>query len=142
MYVDENLQRSKYQATEVRFKFKSEHSIDNKFFDGELQIIHENQQKEKLIISLFLQISKANTKKFDSLMNKFKILAVEDRKRHKVWFSGCLNAKPNLIDLLGTKNDKEQLTDILNMSFYTYKGSDTLPPCYEQVRWIIYESPL
>jgi len=26
-------------------------------------------------------------------------------------------------------------------SFYTYKGSDTIPPCNEDVRWIIYEQP-
>lgn len=35
-YLDDNLQKFKYTATEVRFKFKSEHSIDNMFYDCEL----------------------------------------------------------------------------------------------------------
>jgi hypothetical protein len=51
-----------------------------------------------------LSISASGTKKFDGFLNRLKVLALEDRKKHKVWFKGCLNAKPNLIDLLGKKN--------------------------------------
>lgn len=28
------------------------------------------------------------------------------------------------------------------MNFFTYLGSDTLPPCYENVRWFVYELPM
>jgi hypothetical protein len=57
-----------------------------------------------MVLSIMLSISASGTKKFDGFLNRLKVLALEDRKKHKVWFKGCLNAKPNLIDLLGKKN--------------------------------------
>ena len=78
-----------------------------------MQIIHENAEKQKMIMSLMLTLSASGTKKFDGLMNKLKVLAIEDRKKHKVWFKGCLNAKPNLIDLLGMKNSKGEMKELL-----------------------------
>jgi len=57
-----------------------------------------------------------------------------NRKEHKAGFKYCLDAKPDLIGLL--------YKEAFSLSFFTYMGSDTLPPCYEDVRWFIYANPL
>lgn len=132
--MDDNLQKFKYTAKEVRFKFKSEHSVDGKYFDCEMQIVHENEQKEKAILSIFLQPRTTGYEIIDELIGKFTIDLYADRKQHKAGFIGCLDATPDLMHMLEKKDWK--------MNFFTYLGSDTLPPCYENVRWFVYELPM
>lgn len=57
-----------------------------------------------------------------------------NRKEHKPGFKYCLDAKPDLINLLYKEG--------FSLSFFTYTGSDTLPPCYEDVKWFIYATPI
>ena len=68
----------------------------------------------------------------DDVLGKFLFDEYPDRKKNKAGFVGCLNSRPNLMNILKK----------WNMSFFTYMGSDTIPPCYENVRWFIYEKPL
>lgn len=47
---------------------------------------------------------------------------------------GCLDSTPNLMNTLKIKN--------FLMSYFTYQGSDTLPPCDEAVTWFVYTTPV
>lgn len=43
IYIDDKFKKTKYRANQVRFKFPSEHSVDFKFYDGEMQIVHVSE---------------------------------------------------------------------------------------------------
>lgn len=87
----------------MRFKFPAEHKINGKFHDAELQIVHENAEKERAFVSIMLTAKSVGYEVIDSLIGKFTIDLFADRKQHKAGFIGCLDAKPNLMDILGIK---------------------------------------
>jgi len=57
-----------------------------------------------------------------------------DRNQHKAGNIGCIDSTPNLMDTLKIKK--------FLMSYFTYEGSDTLPPCNEAVTWFVYSTPV
>lgn len=133
-YIDDNAKKHKWNAREVRFKFPAEHSVNGKFHDGEMQIVHINEEKERAFVSIFLSAKSTGHEIMDTLMGTFKTDLFAERSQHKAGYRQCIDATPNMIDILNKKDWK--------MSFYTYLGSDTLPPCYENVRWFVYEEPV
>lgn len=133
-YRDEKGKKHLWTAKEVRFKFPAEHKINGHFADAELQIVHENPEKERSFVSLMLTAKNAGHETMDGLIGKFTIDLYAKREQHKAGFIGCLDATPNLMDILHKKDWK--------MSFFTYLGSDTIPPCYENVKWFVYEEPI
>ena len=58
----------------------------------------------------------------------------KDNKANEFLSEFDIKTMPNQVDV-----DLRRLfdRDITDHSFYTYKGSETLPPCEENVRWVI-----
>ena len=121
-----------YTAEEIVFHTPSEHQIDGKTYDMEMQVIHYGKSKgdiAKQVILCFLFQSKAG------VYNKF----IDDLD-----FFNLPNAntkrKPLLNSLFIPKifyNADQQGTPLLKpFSFYTYQGSLTQPPCTQ--RSIVY----
>ena len=63
--------RFKNDAYEVRFKFISEHSIDGKFYDGEMQIYHKEESGSISVVCVFLQIDNKQYENGDKYINEF-----------------------------------------------------------------------
>lgn len=54
MYTKNNRrQTNKWKATEIRFKFKSEHKVNGKSYPAEMQIFHTNGE-ERMAVAIFI----------------------------------------------------------------------------------------
>ena len=106
-----------FYLSEIYFHLYSEHRLENKQYPLEMQLVHyrDNYQEnhEKLIISVLFDYS--NNIEND-LLNELKV---------------GLSEEINNADF----------TDIIrdSKSFYYYKGGLTIPPCSENVHWIIFK---
>lgn len=106
-----------FYLSEIYFHLYSEHRLENKQYPLEMQLVHyrDNYQEnnEKLIISVLFDYS--NNIEND-LLNELKV---------------GLSEEINNADF----------SDIIKVSksFYYYKGGLTIPPCSENVHWIIFK---
>ena len=107
---------STFYLSEVYFHLYSEHRIENKQYPLEMQLVHykENYQNnfERLIISVLFDYSNNIENK---LLNELKVGLQEEI-------------------------DTADFSEIVKKSkpFYYYKGGLTIPPCSENVHWIIF----
>lgn len=122
----------------MRFKFPSEHTVNGKQFDMEVQIGHTNSENDRAFVSLLIKKSTQDVEQMDKVLNEFMFELYEDRAHHEAGFIGCLDSTPNLEEILKIKPPN---MSGLNMTYFTYQGSDTLPPCDESVTWFVYEHP-
>ncbi|XP_046354462.2 carbonic anhydrase-related protein-like isoform X1 [Haliotis rufescens] len=134
---------SEYELGEIRFHWGrddsrgSEHTVNNKAFPMEVQLIHWNTRHQDnqedalgrpggvVIVSLFTQVGREHQGLrviTDGLED------VQYKGRQKSLLTGfnpaCLLPDPSLRD------------------FWTYDGSLTAPPCNEEVTWILFRYPL
>lgn len=72
-YMDDKGKKHMWTAKEVRFKIPAEHKINGKFADAEMQIVHENQEKERSFVSLMLTEKNAGHEIMDNMVGKFTI---------------------------------------------------------------------
>lgn len=54
-FINEKFESKSWTATEVRFKSPSEHTIDGKQFDMEVQIGHTNSENDRAFVSIMLK---------------------------------------------------------------------------------------
>lgn len=103
----------------LAFKFPSEHKVNGKQFPLEIEIYHKNRVQEA-VLSIFVLADK----KGDSEINKF----IEDIDSPTWNFDEKITifSKPDLRNL-GPENG-----DYMG-SFFMYTGSDTSPPCRENI---------
>ena len=104
-----------FYLSEVYFHLNSEHKLQNKQYPMEMQLVHYKgnyqNNNEKLIISVLFDYS--NNKEND-LLKALKVGLNEEIE----------NA--DFLDIFGGSK-----------SFYYYKGGLTIPPCSNNVHWII-----
>ena len=96
------------------FHAPSEHHIDDDEYNLELQIVMKNPEQKytNIIYSVFFSVQKISHSFFDLVINK----------ENEIFDLGILfNSTKN-----STSND-----------FYSYIGSITVPPCTENVLWLI-----
>lgn len=115
----------------------SEHTVDGKPFPAELQLMFYNteygsyenaapKQDGLASISVLLKVGKSKNEALDSIVDQMDDVAVEG------------SSIP-----VYTPADNLTLADLVpdlaeeHAPFYTYKGSQTTPPCYETVQWIV-----
>lgn len=105
-----------FYLSEVYFHLYSEHRLESKQYPLEIQLVHysDNYQNnnEKLIISVLFDYS-------NNIENEF----LKDLKIG-----------------LSTEIEHVDFSDVMkkSTSFYYYKGGLTIPPCSENVNWIIF----
>ncbi|XP_064641558.1 carbonic anhydrase-related protein-like isoform X2 [Lineus longissimus] len=132
-----------YELAEIRFHWGredvrgSEHTVNCKAFPMELHLIHYNttlyESLEQAlgkpdgvsIIAIFIQVGREHSG-LKLLTDNFE--DVQHKGRQKT-LSTAFN--PNCL-----------LPDPMLRDFWTYRGSLTIPPCSENVTWIIFRYPL
>lgn len=75
IYKNRKRKRTNWSASEIRFKFPSEHKIDGKHFPGEMQIYHTNDNN-RMAMSFFIS-------DIDSDLMATKLVALEEEKEKK-----------------------------------------------------------
>lgn len=111
-----------YMLKRIVFHTPSEHTIEGKRTRMEIQLVHEDAFGRMVIVSVLGERVRQNP----SLRGVFNTIS-------------NLRAEPWTI--MGvTFNAAEMLPP--DLSYYSYMGSLTTPPCTEGVRWIILQTPI
>jgi carbonic anhydrase len=139
------LDGTKYLGHEINFHTPSEHKIDGKRFDMEMQVIFSNildlAEEEKphtgnkhIVLSfLFYKDPGAYNQFFESLDifnlpdTKTKSRSIENKLYIPKIFYGC---------------DSDEMPAMKPFSFYTYSGSLTTPPCTEKTIHYVASDPI
>ncbi|XP_068683578.1 carbonic anhydrase-like [Montipora foliosa] len=120
----------------------SEHTIDGKAFPAELQVMFYNTdygsyeiaaplQDGLAGISVLLKIGHSKNIALDSIVDQMDDVAIEG------------SSIP-----IYTPADNLTLADLIpelakeHAPYYTYRGSLTVPPCYQSVRWVVMKDPV
>lgn len=111
---------AQYDLLYFDFHAPSEHTIDGQHFDLEMQLVHKNKDGEVAVVSLLIEEGDEN----QALAHMWAHLPeYPDQKLPDSSFSA--------IQVLPKRQH-----------YYTYRGSLTTPPCTENVRWMVMETPI
>lgn len=127
-----------YYATDVIFHTPSEHTIDGKQYPLEIQILHEAKSKgdfgKKVVLSFLFTSKPGIYNKFIDDIEFFNLPNPHDKNRtlHNKLFI------PNIL----LNAEEESYSVIRPFSFYTYQGSQTSPPCVENVIHYVASQPI
>ncbi|KAL7674942.1 hypothetical protein ACOME3_001214 [Neoechinorhynchus agilis] len=119
----------------------SEHTIDGRRFDGEIHFVHWNssafgsfedavnsgQSDGLCVLGVLFKVEERNL----VINQAFSRLAKRARKVQQLKQTSPFTRPLGLKKLFPT-----------NLTYYTYSGSLTTPPCTECVRWIVYDHPI
>jgi len=127
-----------YTAEEIVFHTPSEHTINGKVFDMEMQVIHYGKSKgdlaKQLVLSFLFKKKPGVYNKFIDDLDFFNLPSQISKKR------------AILADLFIPKifyNAKfEDVPSMKPFSFYTYQGSLTAPPCSERTIHYVASEPI
>jgi carbonic anhydrase len=104
-----------YKTKSISFHSPSEHTIDGQRFPLELQITHKTE-KETLILVILYKYSANSNRLLDEVISAFGSMLGND------------------IDLKNAIDGWFAIKD-----FYYYNGSLTVPPCEENIFYVVYE---
>lgn len=177
---DSKRNRVTWKATEVRFKFRSEHTVDEKDYPCEMQVFHTNGE-DRMAVSMFIsdQLSDVSSHKavakfmeqakinpgsevYSSMgksffektnamssvhkaqkegtdyINSFLINSWPDKQKSPYGSEKCIDIGTPALNLTTIMDDSVTFSN----SFYSYMGSDTVPPCNEDVLWYVMKDPI
>jgi len=110
-----------YELTQAHFHSPSEHTLSGKQFPLEVHFLNKDAEGKILVLAAFYNEGKENP-----------ILG-------KIW-----NAIPNP-PAPASSNDLQLNTHEMlptMKTYYEYKGSLTVPPCTEDVQWVVFNTPM
>ncbi len=111
-----SLNGERYNLLQFHTHAPSEHQINGKTYDGVMHFVHKNAKGELLVIGVMLEASDTANAQWEDILNH-----MESGKK------GDLN-----LDGLFTNAAR----------YFHYSGSLTTPPCSENVKWFVMETPL
>jgi carbonic anhydrase len=111
----------KYSFAQLHFHHHSEHQLDQAHMDMELHIVHSDSIGNLLVLTLMIQEGATNDFWEKIFQN------VPTQKKVEVQTSVSLN----LNEIIPT-----------DLSYYTYYGSLTTPPCTATVQFIVLKEPM
>jgi carbonic anhydrase len=112
-----------YQLVQFHFHAPSEHTVDGKQYDAELHLVHKNILGQLVVIGVLLNTSaSAPSGVFDDILMTAPMIQATGTREG--------------LSLNATSLLPEDLT------YFTYSGSLTTPPCTEGVRWFVMQTPV
>lgn len=117
-----------YELDQFSFTVPSSHKLDGTSYPVELNIYHRSPETNKaLIISVFIDVSEASSTSM-AFFNTF------------IPFLPRVSTTEKVINM--SKDWNLYRTIPKNKAFYNYEGSLLLPPCTENVSWIVMDSAI
>jgi len=117
-----NLHGEDFKLTQVEFRTPSEHQLSGNSLPLEAQFVHKNKKGDLAILSVIL------------------IEGAENPEVGKIWsmWPTTKNAETEV------KNSEFNPMVLLprKMTHYSYRGSLTVPPCTEGVKWFVLNTPV
>jgi carbonic anhydrase len=110
-----------YNLVQFHFHTPSEHTVAGKSFGNEMHLVHKNDKGELAVVGVLIENGQENA-------------------AYKAIWS----------NLPKKANEKKSVAVDINASellpkdrkYFTYSGSLTTPPCSENVRWIVLQTPI
>lgn len=119
----------KYELSEIILRSPSEHRINGKAFDMEVQFVHRTRNKKWLTLSVLIEKGEPN-EFFQKIWNEFPNHEKEDPKKSRA-IAKSRTPKISAFDLLPKRK-----------TYYQYEGSHPYPPCKEEVEWHVLSQPI
>ena len=129
---DRRTQFDWYSCSEFHFHAPSEHTVDGKEYDLEMHIVcsmdsDNGSGRNKAVLAYFFKQST------DAYTQKIPILT----KILSNW-----NASSQYYKINFKEDFYKTLKNSVQSNFYFYKGSNTKPPCTEDVNWYVSMQPI
>ncbi len=142
-----------YYAEEIIFHTPSEHTLDGKKYDMEVQIIHYGQTQgdiaKQIILSFLFEKTAGAINPFLEDFNYFDLPNPTSTIRdidQTIFIPKILQTNYDYVNPSDSKtNNVEKDSDFISMnpfSFFTYQGSITFPPCTEDTIMYVASEPL
>lgn len=127
-----------FHGEEIVFHTPSEHTIDGRKFDLEVQVIHYGKSKgdiaNQVVLSFLFYEKPGVFNKFFEKLDYYNLPNEIDTYRD-------LKERLFIPDIF-YKNEENDLNHMKDFSFYSYEGSLTFPPCTERTTYYVAAKPL
>lgn len=115
-----SLGEATYDLVQLHFHAPSEHVVDGEAYAAEAHLVHANDAGELAVVGVLIEEGSDANPFFSDLWERLP--------------EGDAERQPVEIDL------NELLPE--DRSFFSYRGSLTTPPCTEDVRWTVMQTPI
>lgn len=112
----------RYALSHIQFRTPSEHTVAGRSFPMEIQFVHRGAKGRTAIVSLLVTSGPANL----AARELWDRLPIKPHTRSKKTRT-LINAR----DLLPDRSD-----------YFRYRGSLTMPPCSENIDWLVLRTPV
>ena len=127
---------AEYEAHEIQIHTPSEHRLDGKQYDLEIQVHHKSITKgdeaKKAVLSILFEKKYGATNKF---FEDIDLLNLPDRYNS----NAVIDQQVDINDIF---NSSDGSMSANFFSYYYYHGSLTAPPCDEKVQWFVVSEPI
>ena len=133
-----NIDGGVFIAEEIVFHTPSEHTIDGKTFDLEMQIIHYGRSKGDIANQVVLSILFKNSPgKYNKFLDKIDFFNLPTPSEPAIELQHDFFIPSVFID-----SDEDDVIGMEPFSFYTYEGSLSFPPCTERTTHFVTADPV
>jgi len=117
------IEGSRYDLVEFHFHRPSEHTVNGRFYEMEMHLVHRGIDGETVFVGVFMERSERD----NTLLQKMWDHLPPDYRQQYLIEQVIINPG----ELLPA-----------NKSFYYYSGSLTTAPCSERVKWYVMKQPI